>query len=405
MDAVLERRIRDEMEAEAARTEPPAAFPKLPDMPIGRYSDERFFELEREYLFRRTWLYACHESELPEPGSFVVFDKTGAPILIVRGVDNEIRAFYNSCRHRGAPVVRDACGTARLLVCQFHSWSYDTTGKLARVPDSRDFVGLCQEDRGLVEVRCESWHGWVFVNEDPDATDLQTFLGPLVTELAELSGRTLRMANVKTYEIPCNWKVTVEAFLEVYHVKTVHPQTVGTMLNHLGAAIALQPNGHSRMVVPYRDPATASVDTSAIPHGDIPTVGQLIRDSSVAYGIFPNVVTPLASPTFPLLVAWPVDANTTKFDVIFFGPDWGDDEKPAYWDFVLAGFDVIMDEDLRNMAPIQRTMKSRGARSIPLNYQERRLFHFNSFVDRAIGVDRIPEELRVPPLLDYLIEA
>ena len=80
-----------------------------------------------------------------------------------------MRAFRNACRHRGAPVVRGECGTARLLVCQFHSWSYDLAGRLVRVPDERDFVGLQTEERGLPPVRCERWGGWHFVNLDDDA--------------------------------------------------------------------------------------------------------------------------------------------------------------------------------------------------------------------------------------------
>ncbi len=96
----------------------------------------------RSRVWRRTWLLAAHESDLAAPGSYATFERSGAPIVLVRGQDDRIRAFYNSCRHRGAPVVRDACGTAKRLTCQYHSWSYDLTGSLKAVPDARSFAGL-----------------------------------------------------------------------------------------------------------------------------------------------------------------------------------------------------------------------------------------------------------------------
>ena len=127
----------------------PRASPSCPTCPLGRYTDPAFQELEHEHLFKRVWLYAAHDSELPTPGSYKLCDIAGAPVLLARGEDGVVRAFYNACRHRGAPVVRGECGTARMLVCQFHSWSYNLAGELVRVPDERDFVGLQKEERGL----------------------------------------------------------------------------------------------------------------------------------------------------------------------------------------------------------------------------------------------------------------
>ena len=117
------------------------------------------------------------------PGAYKLCDIAGAPVLLVRGEDDVVRAFYNSCRHRGAPVVRETCGVARMLTCQYHSWTYDLRGELARVPDERDFVGLSRDERALPPVRCEAWGGWYFVNLDHDAEPLLDFLGPLPTLL------------------------------------------------------------------------------------------------------------------------------------------------------------------------------------------------------------------------------
>ncbi len=110
MDDKYMTRFRERSAFEANRTEPPDGFPKLPDLPLARYTDPAFYALEHEHLFKRVWLYAAHDSELPTPGSYKLADIAGAPILLVRGDDGEVRAFYNACRHRGAPVVRGECG-------------------------------------------------------------------------------------------------------------------------------------------------------------------------------------------------------------------------------------------------------------------------------------------------------
>ena len=98
------------MKFESERSGPREGFPPLPDIPAGRYTDPDFLKLEMTYLWRKSWLYACHVDELPEPGSFILWKKTGAPILIVRGKDDVIRAFYNTCRHRGGPLVKTQAG-------------------------------------------------------------------------------------------------------------------------------------------------------------------------------------------------------------------------------------------------------------------------------------------------------
>jgi len=403
MDEALVRRIEAQLVEESERRSPPPEWPVLPDLPSGRYTDEELFRLETDVLFRRTWLYACHESELPEPGSYVVFDRTGSPILLVRGHDRVVRAFYNTCRHRNAPVAQGSCGTARRLVCSFHSWAYDLEGALVAVPDEYAFAGLDRAERGLVPVRCETWLGFVFVNEDPDAAPLLDFLGPVGREITpEYDGQPLRIVHRRRLSLACNWKVVVEAFLEVYHLRTVHPKTLAPYLDGKASAVALFPNGHSRMVTRALVTDGGKAGHEGLPL--IPTVSRLIRETSTSYLIFPNLVTPLGHAGFPFLLAWPRDPHTTDYEWIYFALDWGDGEPPAAWEQRMALFDSIMDEDMNNVEPIQRSLTSRGARGIPLSWPERRIWHFDVHVDRAIGEDRVPAGLRVPAVLDHLIE-
>ena len=404
MDATQVAEIRRRMAFETARTEPPDGFPKLPDLPLGRYTDPSLHALEIDQVFRRSWLYAAHASELAELGAYRLLDIPFAPILLVRGVDGRLRAFMNACRHRGAPVVRDVEGVARMLVCQYHSWGYDLDGRLVRVPDERDFVGLCKEDRGLVDVRCEQWGDFVFVNIDADAPPLLEWIAPLARRLPEIADASLRVVSTKSYDVRCNWKVMAEGFLEVYHAKTIHRTTVAETLDGRGAVMELFPNGHTGMVTPYTERALAGRENVAgLPR--IPGLDELFWTSNPAYGMFPNLITPLEASGFPFLLFWPLAIDRTRLDVVWFGPDWGDGPRPQMWDRRLAGFDMVMDEDMANLEPIQRSVEAAAHTGIPLNYQERRIWHVHATLDSMIGRNAIPTALQVPDLLCDYVEA
>ena len=415
MDAELLDRIKAHMAWEFARTGPPDDFPAFPDIPGGRYNSDEFFELERKHLWNKVWVMAGRAETAPEPGDYFTFDSLGVPLLIVRGADRRLRAFYNTCQHRGAPVVRDACGSSRQLRCQYHSWSYDiTTGELKSVPDERDFIGLVKEERCLNQVSCEVWDGWVFVNEDRNAAPLKEWFGTGMEQMAEFHGEELRTVAIESAIVKCNWKVTAEAFLEVYHFKHIHGNNGEAILDNRGASMGLLPHGCSRMITPFSGTACKArgmQDWSDWQHftvpgfADVDSVSDMVRSTSSAWSFFPNLITPVASYGFPFLLFWPIDKGTTRLDWVHYGPkDWEGDDLPDRWQARLKVFDQIMYEDVWNMEPMQRSLESPAMSGVPINYQERRIWWFNEEVDRVIGPERIPEHLRVPQLLSRFVE-
>ena len=359
MDAVLEHRIRERIDAEKARTAPPPEAVPVPLIPTGRYVDPAFHELEREHVFARTWLFAGHESEWPEPGAYRQFTRSGAPIVVVRGEDGGLRAFYNACRHRGAPVTRDECGTARRLTCQYHSWSYGTDGVLKAVPDARSFAGLDVDALGLVPVRCEVSDGWVFVNESLEGPSLAEFLGPVADQMRDLDGPAMRLVGTQVHHLACNWKLMVDAFLEVYHVRTVHPDNAALLYDDQATTVTMLPNGHSRLTVEKRDELRDFPMVS--PEYDNPSVPLLWRQTSTSYGIFPNLVVPMDTGAFTFLCMWPVDVDHTELELRWYAPAWDGDEVPADHTGRMALFETVMAQDTANMAPIQASVLSRGA--------------------------------------------
>ncbi|MEY2642702.1 MAG: hypothetical protein RLZZ368_1349, partial [Actinomycetota bacterium] len=351
-----------------------------------------------------------------EPGDFITFDDLVHPIIVIRGRDRGLRAYYNTCQHRGAPVVRETSGNSKLLRCQYHSWSYDIDdGHLVSVPDERDFVGLDRADRCLPAIRCEEWDNWIFVNRDPSAMSLREWIGPIADEMSEFQGATLRTVARQSEIVPCNWKVTAEAFLEVYHFRHIHSRNGESLLDNRGATMGLLPNGCSRMVTPFSKSSYSALGMTnwddykhvVIPgFTDIESVNDMVRCTSSAYGIFPNLITPVAAYGFPFITFWPIDKRTTRIDWTHYAPIDFDpkDGLPPHWQARLDNFALIMQEDFWNMAPMQRSLESPAMRGMPINYQERRIWNFHEQVDRMIGIDNIPETLRVPQLLDAYIE-
>ena len=326
-----------------------------------------------------------------------------------------IRSFYNTCQHRGAPVVREARGSARRLRCQYHSWTYDIDGgTLVAVPDERDFVDLDWTERCLPHVSCDVFGGWVFVNLDPEAMPLADWLGPAAELFAPFGCETLREVYRRSVVVPCNWKVTAEAFLEVYHFRHIHNHDGFTLLDNRGAAMGLYPNGHSRMITPFSEANAARrrmdgwddwkpLDQG--PFATIDTVPAMVDCTSTAASLFPNVVIPFGRIGFPVNLFWPVDRRTTRLDWIYYAPkDWVGEDLPEHWQQRSEAYDQIMGEDMENMAPMQRSMESPALRGIPINYQERRIWHLHEQLDRMIGIDRVPEALRVPQLLGPYVE-
>ncbi len=403
------------MTYEFARTGPPEGFPAFPIIPSGRHTSDEFWELEQAHVFGRSWVIAGRVEDAASPGDFFTFDDLGIPMVIVRGNDGTIRCFANTCQHRGAPVVREEHGSARRLRCQYHSWTYDIdSGTLISVPDERDFVDFEREEQCLPRFLCDTFAGFVFVNRDPHAPTLATWLGKAAEMFLPFQGESLRQVYRRSVIVPCNWKVTAEAFLEVYHFRHIHSHDGVSVLDNRGAAMGLYAHGHSRMITPFSDQNVKRAGLSSWedwkpidqgPFATIDTVPDMVRCTSTAVSLFPNVIVPLGAIGFPINVFWPIDKRTTRLDWIYYAPkDWDGDEMPERWAKRAAVYDQIMDEDMQNMAPMQRSIDSPALKGMRTNYQERRIWHLHEQIDRLIGAERIPAELRVPQLLGPYIE-
>ncbi|NCF19976.1 MAG: Rieske 2Fe-2S domain-containing protein [Haliea sp.] len=393
--------LRKLMEFEAARTEPPAGFPPLPDIPAGRYVDPRFHQLELDHVWRKSWLLAAHIDEIPEPGCFMLWENAGEPVVIVHAESGAVNAFYNTCSHRGAPVVTEQSGKARRLTCQYHGWSYDHEGELRGIRDPQDFRDFDMSCRGLKTVRCERFGNLVFVNFDAHAPTLLEWLGPIADEWEEFQFGQCRLASRAIFDLDCNWKIAMEANTEVYHVRSIHPDTVAPILDDRRNVNTLYPNGHGRMIAPT-PPGKSNMEAVEISPdiAQIETAGEIARSCTQSYGLFPNWVSPLSQFAIPPILFWPNGINKCRIETWTMAPQWQEGMKPDMWT-ENDGKELcqVLIEDTQFGEKIQHSMESRGFEGVPLSYQEARIYHWNQAADRMIGIDNIPDELRVQQVI------
>jgi len=192
-------------------------------IPASWYVNDGIAALEGANVFGRSWQMVARADQVASAGQFVTAELAGEPLLVVRGSDDQLRAFFNVCRHHAAGVATEEHGQARIFRCPYHGWSYGLDGSLKGAPE---FEGVCDFDRsqnGLVPVTVDTWEQFVFVNLDPEAEPLATFLGGLVQRVAPLNLGALHFFERRIYTLNCNWKVFVDNYLDGgYHVPHLH---------------------------------------------------------------------------------------------------------------------------------------------------------------------------------------
>jgi choline monooxygenase len=192
-------------------------------IPAAWYTDPRVAHLELQSVFSRNWQAVGRLAQLEKPGDYLTASVANEPIVVVRGRDGKLRAFYNVCRHHAMTVMNEPCGHAEHMRCPYHGWTYNLEGELRGMTEFEGVKNFERADNGLVPVRVEPWENFVFVNLDPNAASLHDFLGSLVKLVKPLGFGQLKFVERRSYIQNCNWKVYVDNFLDGgYHVPHMH---------------------------------------------------------------------------------------------------------------------------------------------------------------------------------------
>ena len=416
------------------------------DIPYERYVSREFFDREIEKLWPKVWQWACRAEHVPEVGDHFVYDIGPYSMLIVRHGEGpeDIRAFHNSCLHRGTQLKASGTrGSSDNLRCPFHGWTWALDGSLAEIPCRWDFPHVNEEDYQLPEVRVGIWGGFVFINMDPDCEPLETHLEVLPEHFANwpLEERYIHVHIQKV--LPANWKAVQEAFAEAYHVLETHSQalktagdanaqydvfgertsrfihTVGYPSPHLKnppsqkEIVSLMRGGGEDIDVPEGETARTVVAEHLRKNlGD--AYGMDLSDwspselmDSIQYHLFPNTYFH-AGVTLPLIYRFRpngMDVNSAIFDILVLRPLEPGQAAPEAPDPVLLGegdsyttvegldpgLGRVYDQDTGNLRMQQRgIIASHAASRKPGetlgNYQEVRIRRIHKTLDKFLSL-------------------
>lgn len=214
----------------------PSVDPELTSYTFSRnrYISQEFHDREVKGLWSHMWQMACREEEIPEAGDISVYEIVNASFIVVRGDDLKIRAFRNTCMHRGMKLCAQDTSIGKLR-CPFHGFTWNLEGELIDVPMKWDFPDMADESVRLSKVQVGLWGGFVFINPDPDAPSLESYLEVLPRHFSgylDYSDKYITRHVKKIF--PCNWKLGLEIFLESYHTLVTHSQFAGFLADENG---------------------------------------------------------------------------------------------------------------------------------------------------------------------------
>lgn len=194
-------------------------------MPAWCYTSPEFYRREIDRIWKKVWNFVGSADQIPNRGDYFTLRFADIPIIILRDLDGVIRAFANTCRHRGSELL-EGKGNCKLIVCPYHSWTYELTGNLRGAPEMDKTIDFNKDENGLVPIKIDTWSGFLFVTFNENAPSLKKFLGGLPDKLAPYNFENMALVRRKTFEMECNWKLFVENAKESYHIATVHRATI-----------------------------------------------------------------------------------------------------------------------------------------------------------------------------------
>ncbi|MEO8811988.1 MAG: aromatic ring-hydroxylating dioxygenase subunit alpha [Caulobacteraceae bacterium] len=192
-------------------------------VPVEVYFDPGRFAQEIDHVWSRVWQMACREEEIAAVGDYVIYEIAGKSLIVVRSAPGEIKAFYNSCLHRGRKLAT-LNGCKEEFRCPYHGFTWNRDGSFRENPIAWDFPQWEGRDMSLPEAKVDVWGGFVFLNLDLDAAPLMNSIGPLAEHFARYDFANRYKAVHVAKVVRCNWKVLAEAFMESHHSVTTHPQ-------------------------------------------------------------------------------------------------------------------------------------------------------------------------------------
>ena len=322
-------------------------------MPARWYTDPAFLQMEAEKIFYQTWQPVGRLEDVMRIGDFFACELLDQPLVVVRSLEDELRAFYNVCPHRAA-IVAQGRGNRKSLQCKYHGWTYDLEGRLMRAPEFEGVKNWDKESVCLRPIQVTAWGPWIFVNLDPQAKPMSKVYGAIHREIKQAGFNLdkMRLVERRDYLIDCNWKVYVDNYLEGYHLPIAHPGLFREIDYDQYRVDTFR--YYSKQHAPIREAAPGEVrDRRYVRSGE----GE---SDALYYWIFPNVMLNVYMDNTSINIIIPVghDKTLTIFEWYFESPGTG-----AGWESmqqIIAFSDEIQLEDIELCEWVQRGLKSKA---------------------------------------------
>jgi Rieske 2Fe-2S family protein len=360
--------------------------------PGSLYWSEEVLRDEFDRFFFRSWLNVGRTEQLPEPGDFVTLDIGAESVLVIRGTDGRIRAFYNLCRHRGTRLVGQASGKKlRSIVCPYHAWAYSPEGPLVGAPHTEDLVEFRKEEFGLHPVALETWGGFVWINLEPNAPSLREDIGGFLARFDRFPLEALRLGSRRTYEVHANWKILVENYSECYHCAPIHPELNRVTPYLSGEVRDYFIDGPNRQkfsggTMEFTQDYESMTWTGYTKRPPLAGMSGKDLHSIYYYAVFPNLFFSLHPDFLMIHRAYPLAPDRTRVECEFLfdpetmaRPDFDPSDAVELWD-------LINRQDWNVCELTQKGMRSRAWKGGRYSSQEPQVHDFDAYVTERLGL-------------------
>ena len=337
--------------------------------PVEHYHSQSRFEQEIQLLRQRPVVF-CPSSALPETGSYIARTAAGTPLVVVRGQDNQVRAFINACRHRGMKVV-DGSGCARALSCPYHAWTYNLDGSLKGIPGREAFPKLARDAPGLTEVSAIEKGGLVYVQQEGEIDS-----GLMAHALDFFGDQQICFHQSETTD-EANWKLLTETLLEGYHIKSLHRESFYPFgLDNINVVETFGQN--ARVVYPFK----RIEKLREIARGDRDITGL----ATLVYHLFPNVSVSVLSKHTSVTIIEPLSPTRTQMTSYYVKHtdtntrSISDEDAMRDVEFVNQSG---QEEDRAAARAIQETVTTAANTHLNFGYFEKAIVHFHQNLSAA----------------------
>ncbi|ERI07499.1 rieske [2Fe-2S] domain protein [Aneurinibacillus aneurinilyticus ATCC 12856] len=343
-------------------------------IPYRLYTEPQVLKEEQEKIFARSWQFVGHSSQVQKQGDYFTCEVAGEPILVVRGKDDQVRAFYNVCPHRATKLEKTDEGNKKILQCGYHGWTFNLDGSLYKAPNFKNADPFCEGDACLRTIRLEMEASMIFVNLDDDALPLAESYGDFFASLkdVEFLGE-LKKVWEKKRVIKANWKAFIDNYLECDHCPIAHPSFVSTLDMSQYSIVACENYSvQGTIVKPDKQYGSVELNKAEFQGGRF-------------YWLWPNMMVTIypGSGNMTVIQMVPIDHETTLgvYHVFFRDKNLTQEEKD-----LLAFMEQVRDEDVELVELEQIGFRSRAFKEGRFSPTEHGVRQFHDMIREALDI-------------------